>query len=41
MSVGDKMQMKRRDINKTMFTPNSNIHAYKVVAMLSIHTKVY
>jgi hypothetical protein len=29
-----KMQMKGMDINKTMFTPNSKIHAYKVVAKL-------
>jgi hypothetical protein len=28
------MQMKGRDINKTMFTPNSKLHAYKVVAKL-------
>jgi hypothetical protein len=28
------MQMKGTDINKTMFTPNSKIHAYKVVAKL-------
>jgi hypothetical protein len=28
------MQIKGRDINKTMFTPNSNLHAYKVVAKL-------
>jgi hypothetical protein len=28
------MQMKGRDINKTMFTPNSKLHAYKVVAKI-------
>jgi hypothetical protein len=28
------MQMKGRDINKTMLTPNSKLHAYKVVAKL-------
>jgi hypothetical protein len=28
------MQMKARDIKKTMFTPNSKLHAYKVVAKL-------
>jgi hypothetical protein len=28
------MQMKGRDINKAMFTPNSKLHAYKVVAKL-------
>jgi hypothetical protein len=28
--------MKGRDINKTMFPPNSKLHAYKVVAILSI-----
>jgi hypothetical protein len=28
------MQMKGRVINKTMFTPNSKVHAYKVVAKL-------
>jgi hypothetical protein len=28
------MQMKGRDINEKMFTPNSKLHAYKVVAKL-------
>jgi hypothetical protein len=33
--------MKGRDINKTMLTPNSKLHAYKVVVILSIPTKIY
>jgi hypothetical protein len=36
-----KMQMKGRDINETMFTPNSKLDAYKVVDILSIPTKIY
>jgi hypothetical protein len=28
------MHIKGRDINKTMFTPNSKLHTYKVVAKL-------
>jgi hypothetical protein len=36
-----KMQMKRNDINKTMFTPNSKLHTYKVVAKLYIPTQIY
>jgi hypothetical protein len=28
------MQMKGKDINKTLFTTNSKLHAYKVVAKL-------
>jgi hypothetical protein len=27
--------------NKTMFTPNSKLHAYKVVAKLSIPMEIY
>jgi hypothetical protein len=33
--------MKGRDINETMFTPNSKLHVYKVVAKLSIPTNIY
>jgi hypothetical protein len=31
--------MKGRDINKTMFAPNSKLHAYKVIAKLLHHHK--
>jgi hypothetical protein len=33
------MQIKVRGVNKTMFTPNSKLHAYKVVAKLLRHHK--
>jgi hypothetical protein len=37
----DENANERKDINKTMFTPNSKLHAYKVVAILSIPIKIY